>query len=115
MRHSPKAMMGIGALALCLALPAAWAQDTPPQGGTDQSAMGMHQSGMGMQGDMHNRMANMMGVHEMPATVTSVDTTTGLVEVTSENMQLKLHFPPPSLANLKAGDKITIHMGFSKP
>jgi hypothetical protein len=108
MKLSPKAMMGIGALALCLALPAAWAQDTPPQGGMDQSAMGMH-------GDMHDRMKNMMGMHEMPATVTSVDTTTGMVEVMSENMPLKLHFPPASLANVKAGDKITIHMGFSKP
>jgi hypothetical protein len=30
-------------------------------------------------------------------------------------MSLKVHFTPPAMAGLKAGDKITLHMGFSKP
>jgi hypothetical protein len=30
-------------------------------------------------------------------------------------MALKVHFPPSAMASLKAGDKITLHMGFSKP
>jgi hypothetical protein len=50
----------------------------------------------------------------MPATVSSVDTKTGVVEVNSGGMSLKVHFPPASVADLKAGDKITLHMGFSK-
>jgi hypothetical protein len=53
-------------------------------------------------------------MHAMPATVTSVDTTTGIVEVSSESMSLRVHFPPASVADLKAGDKITLHMGYTK-
>jgi hydrogenase maturation factor len=50
----------------------------------------------------------------MPATVSSVDSKTGIVEVDSAGMSLRVHFPPASVANLKAGDKITLHMGYSK-
>jgi hypothetical protein len=55
-----------------------------------------------------------MGMHDMPATVTEVDHKTGVVEVESGNMQLKVHFPANAVADLKKGDKITLHMGFSK-
>jgi hypothetical protein len=51
----------------------------------------------------------------MPATVNSVDKQTGLVDVNAEGMSLKVHFPPAAVANLAAGDKITVHMGYSKP
>ena len=74
-----------------------------------QGAMG----GMNMPG--MSGMGNMMGMHMMPATVTAIDTKTGLVDVTAGSMALKLHFPPASLAALKEGDKITLHLGFSKP
>jgi hypothetical protein len=68
--------------------------------------------GMNMQG-MHG---NMMGsMHTMPATVTALDTNTGIVDVSTEGMSLKLHFPPASLANVKTGDKITLHLTFTKP
>ena len=66
---------------------------------------------MNSMGGMHHNAS----MHKMPATVTSVDDKTGMVEVSSEGMTLKLHFPPSSLNGLKAGDKISIHMGFSKP
>ena len=71
----------------------------------------------GSMGDMHGKMAmhHVQGMHKMPATVSSVDTKTGLVEANAEGMALKVHFPPASVADLKAGDKITLHMGFSKP
>lgn len=59
----------------------------------------------------HGKMDNM---HMMPATVDAVDAKTGMVEVTSDGMKLKLHFPPASLANVKVGDKITVHLGFTK-
>jgi len=60
-------------------------------------------------------MKKMMGMHMMPATVTAIDAKTGLVGLTAGGMALKVHFPPTSLATLKAGDKITLHLSFSKP
>ncbi|MFC5437775.1 hypothetical protein ACFPME_14525 [Rhodanobacter umsongensis] len=53
-------------------------------------------------------------MHKMPASVTSVDATTGLVGVDAGGMALTVHFPPKSVANLKVGDKITLHMGYTK-
>jgi len=55
------------------------------------------------------------GMHRMPATVTSADPATGLVKVDSAGMALVLHFPPPAMKDLKPGDKITLHMGYSQP
>jgi hypothetical protein len=86
---------------LALAASPTWAQN---QGGM----AGMNMPGMAGMGDM-------MGMHMMAATVTAIDAKTGLVDVTAGSMALKLHFPPASLASLKAGDKITLHLGFSKP
>lgn len=98
----------LGALALALALSGvAVAQDSTPPSGMDK--MGA------MHSDMKGMHHNMMGMHVMPATVTAADAKTGVVEVTSEGMSLKVHFPPSAMASLKAGDKITLHMGFSKP
>jgi len=77
------------------------------------AAFGQNQGGMNMPG--MSGMGNMMGSHMMPATVAAIDTKSGLVDVTAGGMALKLHFPPASLAALKEGDKITLHLGFSKP
>jgi hypothetical protein len=33
----------------------------------------------------------------------------------TEGMALKVRFSPKAMASLKAGDKITLHLGFSKP
>jgi len=86
---------------LVLGASAAFAQN---QGGTD------HMNMPGMSG-----MGNMMGMHMMSATVTAIDAKAGLVDVSAGSMALKLHFPPASLASLKEGDKITLHLSFSKP
>jgi hypothetical protein len=105
----------LGSLALVLALGgSAWAQDTMPSGSTQgMDKMGdMHSDMKGMHKHMHK---DMKGMHMMPATVTEADTKTGVVDVTTEGMALKVHFPPKAMASLKAGDKITLHMGFSKP
>lgn len=101
----------LGSLALAFAFGgAAWAQDTMPAGSPqNMDKMGATHSDMK---DMHK---NMMGMHMMPATVTAADTTTGVVDVMTGGMALKVHFPPKAMASLKAGDKITLHMGFSKP
>ncbi len=93
-------MIALSALVV-LSAPA-WAQ-------SNQNMQGGNMSGMNM-GDM-----KMMGMHTMPATVTALDAKTGLVDVSSDGMALKLHFPPASLADIKVGDKITVHLGFTKP
>ena len=59
-------------------------------------------------------MQGMQGQHEMPATVTSINKSTGIVDVTSEGMSLRLHFPPSALTNVKIGDKIKVQMGLMK-
>jgi len=58
--------------------------------------------------------SSMMGSHDMPATVLNVDHKTGMVDVESENMKLKVHFPSNTIADLKKGDKINLHLGYSK-
>lgn len=72
----------------------------------------MMQGGM-MQGGMMG--GRMKGMHVMAVTVTALDAKTGLVDASSGNMALKLHFPPASLADVKAGDKLSVHLSFTKP
>jgi len=92
-----------------------WAQDTTPP--MTHSADQMNAAGQPhhwMKGKHHMKgMKGMKGMHAMPATVTSVDKSTGVVEVTSGEMSLRVHFPPASVADLSDGDKITLHMGYS--
>lgn len=83
---------------------AAWAQGSGSMPGMDMK--GMNMPGM--------KMDNMMGMHDMAATVTAVDSKTGIIDVMAGGMALKVHFPPPSLANVKAGDNITLHLAFTK-
>jgi plastocyanin len=95
--------------ALSLMAGSAVAQDTMPPAAS--STGGMMQS-MRMQ-----RMAgmNVKGRHLMPATVTAADAATGMVDVTAGGMALKVHFPPAAMKDLKPGDKITLHLGFTQP
>jgi uncharacterized protein involved in copper resistance len=104
----------LGALALALATSGpAFAQETQP---ATMPAAGQDTSQMdAAHGDMNGMHHNMIGMHAMPATVTAADANTGIVDVTAGGMALKLHFPPPAVASLKAGDQITVHMGYSKP
>jgi hypothetical protein len=55
------------------------------------------------------------GQHDMAAIVTAVDKKTGLLDVLSERYNLRLHFPPAALTGVEKGQRITLHMGFSKP
>ncbi|MFK2874988.1 hypothetical protein ISP13_15705 [Dyella lipolytica] len=102
----------LGSLSLAVAFSGvALAQDSMPASST--TAMSRMSTGA-----MHPGMKSMhtlIGMHAMPATVSAVDTHTGVVDVTSEGMALKVHFPPAAMADLKAGDTITLHMGYSKP
>jgi hypothetical protein len=112
MTFSPKIIVSTAAFGLCLAFGTVSAQDSGGMAPASSS------SSMGQMGGMHhNKMMrhNKNGsMHMMPATVSSVDTKTGVVEADAEGMSLRLHFPPASVANLKAGDKITLHMGYTK-
>ncbi|KRE87506.1 hypothetical protein ASG75_05120 [Rhodanobacter sp. Soil772] len=114
MKFSPKLIAATTALGLCMAAGTVYAQDaTPMTPAPAASSMG-HMSSGSMQHKMmkHDRNGSM---HKMPATVTSADAKTGVVEVTTAGMSLKVHFPPASMAKLKAGDKIVLHMGYSTP
>ncbi|WP_201316307.1 hypothetical protein [Dyella sp. EPa41] len=111
--HSDFPRMRRIGLALGLALAsvtAMAAQDSPPK----QEATDAMHGQQGMEG-MKAKHANMQGMHTMPATVSAVDTKTGVVDVTAGGMPLKVHFPPASVASLKTGDQITLHLAFSKP
>ncbi|MGN6738715.1 hypothetical protein [Dyella sp.] len=96
-------------LTLSLAAGSALAQDSMPPAAAS--------AGGSMQSMRMHRMAgmNVKGMHRMPATVTAADPATGIVDVTAGGMALKVHFPPAAMKDLKAGDKITLHLGFSQP
>lgn len=88
--------------------------DTTSKNTTMGQMGGMHHSdSMGSMNSMSGMHHN-ASMHTMPATVTSVDSKTGMVEVNAAGMALKVHFPPASLEGLKSGDKITLHLGFTK-
>ena len=114
--HKPLLSM-FGSLALVAAVSGvAVAQSSmPAKDANGMDKMGAMHSGHDSMKGMKCMHGPMMGMHMMPATVTEVDTHTGMVEANAEGMALKVHFPPASVATLKAGDKITLHMGYSKP
>jgi|GEM_PF-615012 len=93
-------------------MPTVMAQDQPPPG----SMAGQGQDAAASMTRTANTpdMVNMHGMHNMPATVTHADPKTGMVDVTAEGMALRVHFPPASMVNLKAGDKIGLYMGYSQ-
>lgn len=105
-RRTMRTLLGTALLATA---PLALAQsDMPTHHGDEpmmhaQDADAMHQ-------DMHGDA--MLGEHDMPGTVTRVDHKTGIVELTSLGMKLRVHFPPPTIARLKAGDHILLHLGY---
>jgi hypothetical protein len=48
--------------------------------------------------------------HSMPGEITRVDGKEGWVHVKTSEGTLIVHFPPSELANVKKGDKITLHL-----
>ncbi len=130
MAFSRKILVATAALGLAMAVSTAMAQDdsmapTPAGSSTEHmdqgkmqdmtptassSRMDSMQQGM-MDKSMHDKNGSM---HMMPATVTSVDAKSGKVGVDAGGMALTVHFPPRSMASLKAGDKITLHLGYTQ-
>ncbi len=73
-------------------------------------------SDMSAMKSMHDEAAEpgaLLGNHAMPGKVTKVDHKSGMVYVTSMGMHMAVHFPPPTIEHLKAGDKILLHLGYS--
>lgn len=127
--HSMMSLLVAGALAcaapLALAQSSTDAQDNGlqhPQSGALTHSGSLQQypkqstteSGTSQQTMSNSGMSNaqLQGEHSMSGTVESVSSD-GMVHVKSEGMNLRLHFPHAS-QNLKKGDKITVHLGYTK-
>jgi hypothetical protein len=61
-----------------------------------------------------SEMGKMMGEHKMAGTVEKIDHKTGMMKVKTGMGDMELHFPPPSVKDLKEGDAITVQLGFTK-
>lgn len=104
-------MLAASLATVALAVGTACAQTMPAAAGSAPMAPMQHMQHMQrLHGTQYVK-----GAHRMPATVTSADPATGLVKVDSAGMALVVHFPPPAMKNLKPGDKITLHLGYSQP
>ena len=57
--------------------------------------------------------ASAAGKHTMDGKVTKVDAKKGWVDVKTSEGSMKLHFPPPALDGVKAGDSVTVELGMS--
>jgi hypothetical protein len=75
--------------------------------------MGMKQDCMmdkhGMHGD-----CPMMGTHNMTGMIDKIDHAKGTLILKHGAADMLLHFPPAAIKDLKNGDTITVHLGFSK-
>ncbi len=60
----------------------------------------------------HGKM--MMGSHKMTGTVENIDHANGMLTLKTGVPDMRLHFPPPAIKDLKNGDTITVELGFSK-
>lgn len=59
-------------------------------------------------------MGAMMGKHKMTGTVEKLDHAKGTLMLKTGIADMSLHFPPPSLKDVKDGDTITVEMSFVK-
>ena len=53
------------------------------------------------------------GKHTVDGKVTKVNAKKGWVDVKTSEGSMKLHFPPPALENVKAGDSVTVEIGMT--
>lgn len=58
--------------------------------------------------------AKYQGEHDMSGTITSIDHQTGKLSLQTGAGEMSLHFPPSALKDLKEGDQMTVHLGFTK-
>jgi hypothetical protein len=90
--------------------------------GDYESGRGMMKGGgmMGTKGDcmmdargMHGE-CPMAGSHSMTGKVDKIDHAKGTLTLKHGAADMLLHFPPAAVKDLKNGDTITVHLGFSK-
>lgn len=55
-----------------------------------------------------------MGKHDMAVTVESIDHKTGFMKLKSGLGEMTIHFPAPTVKDLNKGDKIKVHLSFTK-
>ena len=60
----------------------------------------------------HKKKTSWHGTHIMTGTVTEVDHTTGMLSLQTHAGELKLHFPPDAVKDVKNGDALTVSLGF---
>lgn len=107
------------AFSLISAVPA-FAAATDESGATgarpsSPSATSTHEhGGSAVSGSMSMGSADFQGEHSMSGTISRIDHSNGKVTVKTGEGNLDVHFPPQSIANLKKGDTITVHLGFSE-
>jgi hypothetical protein len=58
--------------------------------------------------------AKVQGKHSMTGTITMIDHSTGMLTLKTMEGDLKLHFPPATVQQLKEGDTITVHLSYTQ-
>lgn len=56
----------------------------------------------------------MEGSHSMTGTVDKIDYAKGALTLKYGSSEMLLHFPPAALKDVRDGDTITVHLGFTK-
>ncbi len=75
--------------------------------------LGMAGTAMAEEGSDSGQQMQTMGQHTMAGTVTSIDHKTGWLRLKTGLGTLRLHYPPPTVKDVKKGDKMTAHLGFT--
>jgi len=64
----------------------------------------------------HQDTPGVKGEHDMSGTVKQLDHKTGMFMFqTKGGSELRLHFPPDQLKDVKDGDTLIVHLGFTMP
>ncbi|MHB1951253.1 MAG: hypothetical protein ACYCQK_07230 [Acidiferrobacteraceae bacterium] len=94
----------VAAGAVALFSTSAWAATT----GMSHGSMGANEH------CTHYKMAgHETGVHQMAGTVTAINHRTGILSLKTPEGMLRLHFPPASLRQVKRGERLDVHLGFT--
>ena len=55
-----------------------------------------------------------MGTHSMTGTIETINNQTGWMKIKTGIGELTIHYPAPTVKELKQGDKITVHLSYTK-
>lgn len=56
----------------------------------------------------------LMGKHSMGVTIEAIDHKTGFMKLKSGMGEMTIHFPAPTIKDLKKGDKINVNLSYTK-